>query len=95
MRRSRLNRTGLRNGQVWIDDRGRRRIVRIHACHIISQGAGGYDCGNTVPMQGWLHREQHRSGIESFQTKYQVDLTAEAVQLDAKYESERSLEHAA
>lgn len=48
-----------------------------------------------MPLQGWLHREQHRIGIETFQAKYQVDLTAEAVRLDATYESGHPLERAA
>lgn len=79
--------TGLQTGQVWEDARGRRRFARIHACHIVSQGAGGYDRGNSVPMQGWLHQEQHRIGIESFQAKYRIDLTEHALLLQYEYEA--------
>lgn len=80
--------TGLRTGSIWKDTRSRRRIARIHPCHIESRGAGGYDRGNVVSMQAWLHREQHRIGILTFQAKYGIDLKARAVELAQRYEME-------
>ena len=40
------------------------------AAHVRSRGAGGEDANNTVSLCRKHHREQHRIGIQSFETKY-------------------------
>jgi len=61
---------------------------RIQACHVRSRGAGGVDRGNVVPMCGNAHHEQHRIGLPAFQQRWGIDLRAEALRLQALYESE-------
>lgn len=64
-------------------------VARIEAAHVKSRGAGGWDVGNTVPLDMLLHTEQHRIGIKSFEAKYGVDLSAIAQQLATQYEEGR------
>jgi hypothetical protein len=61
----------------------------VQACHLTSRGAGGSDRGgNVVSMCAILHDQQHTQGLESFQKNWGVDLRAEALRLQALYESE-------
>lgn len=58
----------------------------IEAAHVKSRGAGGTR-RDLVPLCSAHHQEQHR-GIETFATKYSIDLQAAAaklaVELDAR-----------
>lgn len=62
--------------------------ARPDCAHVQSRGAGGADRGNCVSLCRVHHEEQHRIGIKSFQAKYDLDLQAEAVRLDALYAQE-------
>ena len=48
------------------------------AAHVRSKGAGGGWDRNLVPLCRVHHTEQHQIGIKTFQTKYNLDLKAEA-----------------
>lgn len=49
----------------------------IEPAHAKSRGAGG-DRRHLVPLCSGHHREQHTRGVLTFQTKYQLNLLAEA-----------------
>jgi len=61
---------------------------RVQAAHVKSRGAGGVDRGNCIPLCARHHAEQHALGLTSFAAKYGLDLRAEALRLQALYESE-------
>jgi hypothetical protein len=60
----------------------------IECCHVKTRGTGGADRRNVVSMCSMHHRIQHSIGILAFQKTYGVDLTAEALRLDAEYEAQ-------
>lgn len=55
-----------------------KRLPPHEPAHVRSRGAGGQDFANVVSMCTPHHREQHDSGIQSFQARYGLDLEAEA-----------------
>jgi hypothetical protein len=65
------------------------RLAFSDAAHVRSRGAGGNDEANLVPLCRDHHQEQHRIGIRSFETRYGLDLKAEAHALWAQYVAER------
>jgi len=48
--------------------------------HVRSRGAGGRDRENVVPLCREHHVEQHSAGIETFGSRYGVDLSEIAVE---------------
>ncbi len=63
---------------LW--DRGRYEMVSHPAHAAKSRGAGGRRW-DLVPLSPLLHDEQHRTGIDTFQAKYGVDLRSLASRL--------------
>jgi 5-methylcytosine-specific restriction endonuclease McrA len=65
---------------AWIAERGCLVCGRVpaDAAHVKSRGAGGGWDRNLVGLCRTHHTEQHTIGIKTFQTKYNVDLKAEA-----------------
>ncbi len=57
---------------------------RCDPAHVKSRGAGGHDRGNVVPLCRIHHTEQGW-GIKSFQSKYAIDLKAEAKRIEEAY----------
>ena len=55
------------------------------ACHVRTRRNGG-DRGNVVPLCREHHREQHQTGIQTFQARYHLDLAARARALDERYQ---------
>ena len=53
--------------------------------HVRTQGARGKAEGNLVPLRHDLHMERHTIGIRTFETKYGLDLKAEAEKLYTTY----------
>lgn len=49
----------------------------IEAAHVVSRGAGGGP-EDIVPLCRTHHREQHDSGIRTFEDRYELDLDIEA-----------------
>ncbi len=62
--------------------------VVAHAHHTISIGAGGSDY-RTVPLCHMHHRELHRVGRSTFETRHRLDLTEEVLRLMEMYISAR------
>ncbi len=61
---------------------------RVQACHVTSRGAGGADVGNLYAGCAAAHHEQHAIGIPAFEARWGIDLRAEALRLQALYESQ-------
>ena len=53
--------------------------------HVRSRGAGG-GAADIVPLCMAHHREQHDTGIETFEVRYSIDLAAEAARVAAELE---------
>jgi hypothetical protein len=71
--------------------RGRHKCIgHTEPCHVKTQGAGGEDVGNIVPLCRLGHHEQHTIGITSFQEKYHFNLLVEAQQLGARWEAAKT-----
>ena len=65
----------------------------IHAAHVKSRATGGVAKNNLVPLCVHHHAEQHAGGLQSFQTKYSLDLNAEAKRIEGLFrEAYRNLE---
>jgi len=82
--------SGVRSGE-WIEvpfSGGRTAKVpaRIEAAHVKARSTAGTDRGNVVPLELSKHREQHRTGIKTFQKKHGVDLRELAEKYLAEYE---------
>ena len=69
------------------------RCGRSEFAHLESEGRGGGDYGNGVPLCSMAHRRSpkslHMLGPDSFEREWGVDLHAEAERLVARYERER------
>lgn len=50
------------------------QTTRTEATHVRSQGAGGYDRGDTVPLCSGHHVEEHTVGIKTFAARYMLNL---------------------
>jgi hypothetical protein len=55
--------------------RGNRCVGKLEAAHIRSRGAGG-DATDLVPLCHKHHSQSHTIGIQTFERRYQIDLTA-------------------
>lgn len=64
----------------------------IDFAHAKSRGAGGHDCQG-VSLCHEHHMEQHDCGIETFQTRYGIDLFAMAAEF-ARQTTDRALREA-
>ncbi len=73
------------NGAVFHDHAC---VGAIQACHVTSRGAGGADLGNLYAGCAAAHHEQHAIGIPAFEARWGVNLRAEALRLQALYESQ-------
>lgn len=73
--------SGRRNGELAIWGDGYWTKTTIQAVHVRSRGAGGR-ADDQVPMDWWLHRDQHITGIRSFCAKHGT--TVEALRAAAR-----------
>jgi len=60
----------------------------VRACHVKSRGAGGVDRANVYAGCDYAHDAQGRLGIPAFEKRWGVNLRAEALRLQALYESQ-------
>lgn len=59
----------------------------IEPAHLKTQGSGGGDLWNIVPMCPWLH-DQQEGKTREFEVRFGVDLTALAAQCTQQYHDE-------
>jgi hypothetical protein len=59
----------------------------VQACHVKSRGTGGQDQANLYPGCALAHAQQHAWGIATFQTRWKLDLAAEAQRLYEHYQA--------
>ena len=65
------------------------RCTDLTECaHVRARSTGAEDRGNCVPLCRKHHREQHTLGIQSFHERYDLDLSAIALGLAARYTKE-------
>lgn len=68
--------SGRRHGEKILDiGNGYWTQTSIQAVHVRSRGAGGR-ADDQVPMDWWLHRDQHITGIRSFCAKHGTTVAA-------------------
>jgi hypothetical protein len=77
-----------RHGGGWHECIVHTCVSRVRGCHVISRGAGGPDVGNMYPGCDAAHDDQHNLGIPDFERRWNVNLRAEALRLQALYESQ-------
>jgi len=63
-------------------------LFKVQCCHVKHAGMGGTyvpDHGNLWPGCGGHHQEQHNSGVDTFQRKYDINLCDVARRMEEGY----------
>lgn len=63
--------------------------IPSEAAHVKSRGAGGTS-EHLVPICTAHHYEQHTIGIKTFQDKYHLDLTLEALEYESRWQQHKN-----